>query len=55
MNNQHIVNQSYSCLDENPKTVKRIFDWNGKLVQFKLCKDHSKDPDFSNFVSEERI
>lgn len=52
---QHIINQCYSCLDLNPKIVKRTYDWNDKLVQFKLCKDHLQDPDFANFISEEKI
>ena len=52
---QDTVNQCYACLDDNPKIVKRIYDWNGKLVQFKLCNIHLQDPDFANPVMEEKI
>ena len=55
MNSQNIVNQSYTCLDENPKIIQRTYDWNGKTVQFKLCRDHCQDPDFSDYVSEEKL
>lgn len=40
------------CSDENPKTVKRIYNWDGKQVEIELCEDHRNDPDFSSFVSE---
>jgi len=52
---QDTVNQCYICLDDNPKIVKRIYDWNGKLVQFKLCNIHLQDSDFSGYIFEERI
>ena len=52
---QHTANQYYSCFDNNPKIVKRLYDWNGKLVQFKLCKIHLQDSDFSDYISEEKI
>ena len=44
-----------SCFDKNLKITKRIYDWNGKIVQFKLCKKHLQDPDFSDFIREEKI
>lgn len=43
------------CFDKNPKIVNRVYNWDGKLVQFFLCESHCKDPDFSNFISEEKL
>lgn len=43
------------CLDNNAKSIIRIFDWNGKFVEFALCKKCSIDSDFSNFISETKI
>ncbi|AJM92190.1 hypothetical protein [Nitrosopumilus piranensis] len=43
------------CLDDNPKTVKRYYDWDGQQVEISLCDSHQHDPDFSHFVSEEKI
>lgn len=43
------------CNDNNPKIVLRKFDWDGKQIEISLCKSHQKDPDFSHFVSEEKI
>ena len=43
------------CADNNPKIVKRVYDWDGKLIQFSLCENHCNDPDFSNFISEEKL
>ena len=40
------------CADDNPKTVKRIYDWDGKCIEISLCKQHCQDPDFSHYVSE---
>lgn len=55
MISQNIINQYYSCFDDNPKIVKRTYDWNGKLIQFKLCNLHLQDSDFTDFISEEKI
>lgn len=44
-----------SCADDNPKTVTRVYNWDGRQVLIDLCEDHRKDPDFSNFVSEFRV
>lgn len=41
-----------SCTDNNPKILTRIYNWDGKLVEINLCKDHIEDPDFQNFVRE---
>lgn len=43
------------CDDNNPKTVKRIYNWDGKQVEISLCVQHKEDPDFSHFVKEEVI
>lgn len=43
------------CVDDNPKIVKRFYDWDGKLVEISLCGKHKDDPDFSHFVKEEPI
>ena len=40
------------CNDDNPKIVKRVYDWDGKHVEIDLCKIHRSDPDFDNFVTE---
>lgn len=44
-----------SCNDSNPKIISRIYDLNGVMGKFKLCKDCSLDPDFSDFISETPI
>ena len=44
-----------SCLDNNPKIVKRIYDWDGKRIEFNLCNSHLTDPDFSGYVKEEKL
>jgi hypothetical protein len=49
------VISSRECFDNNPKTVLRKYDWDGKLVEISLCAQHQKDPDFSHFESEEKI
>ncbi len=43
------------CDDNNPKTVKRNYNWDGKQVEISLCNLHKQDPDFSHFESEEKI
>ena len=43
------------CSDDNPKIVKRFYDWGDKQMEISLCAQHQKDPDFSHFVWEERI
>lgn len=43
------------CLDSNPKTIRRIFDWDGKCMEFELCKNHLEDPDFSGHVKEVKL
>lgn len=43
------------CNDNNPKTVTRKYLWDGKIVEFSLCEQHRQDPDFSNFILEEKI
>jgi len=40
------------CIDNNPKTVKRIFLEDGKLREFHLCKKHSDDADFQDYLTE---
>ena len=49
------VISSRHCKDGNPKTVNRIYNWDGKLIEISLCEQHKQDPDFSHFVSEEKI
>ncbi len=44
-----------SCLDNHPKIVKRVYDWDGKRVEIDLCKIHLSDPDFQDFVVEYQI
>ncbi|MDE1766942.1 MAG: hypothetical protein KGI27_11845 [Thaumarchaeota archaeon] len=41
-----------SCADNNPKVVTRIYNWDGKLVEINLCKDHLNDTDFQDFIKE---
>ena len=41
------------CADNNPKIILRKYNWDGKIVELSLCKQHIQDPDFSNFISEE--
>lgn len=43
------------CVDDNPKIVKRFYDWDGKQVEISLCAQHKLDPDFSHFFQEEKI
>ncbi len=43
------------CDDNNPKIVKRIYNWDEKLIEISLCKNHLNDPDFAHFESEEKI
>lgn len=40
------------CIDKHPKVVIRTFTWDERQLRIKLCKQHCKDPDFSNFISE---
>ena len=40
------------CADDNPKTVLRRYDWDGKIVKISICNQHKLDPDFAGFVSE---
>jgi len=47
--------KSRLCADDNHKIVLRKYDWDGKIVEFLLCEEHCKDPDFSNFILEEKI
>lgn len=42
------------CDDSNPKTVIRVYNWDGKEVKIDLCENHRSDPDFANFVAEYR-
>jgi hypothetical protein len=46
---------SAKCKDKNPKILKRIFEIFNKKLEISLCQTHSKDPDFSNFISETPI
>ena len=41
-----------SCIDNDEKVVLRTYDWDGKLVQFRLCHNHSYDEKFSGHISE---
>lgn len=43
------------CNDNNPKIVKRKYDWDGKYIEISLCESHLRDPDFGHFVSEKRL
>lgn len=43
------------CADDNPKIVKRKYDWDGRFIEISLCDVHQKDPDFAQYVSEELI
>jgi len=43
------------CADDNPKIIKRFYDWDGKQIEISLCIKHCQDPDFSHFISEEKI
>ena len=43
------------CADDNLKIVKRVYDWDGKLIEIDLCKMHLSDPDFQDFVAEYQI
>jgi len=43
------------CDDPNPKIVTRYYNWDGKIVEFSLCESHIQDPDFDNFVLEEKL
>lgn len=43
------------CTDGNPKTIRRTYDWDGKIVQIDLCESHRIDPDFSHYVKEEKL
>ena len=43
------------CTDDNPKIIRRYYNWDGKIVEFSLCDSHKQDPDFSNFISEDKI
>jgi len=40
------------CIDDNPKTVKRIFLEDGKPREYFLCKKHSDDADFQDYLTE---
>jgi len=40
------------CNDDEPKIVKRVYDWDGKRVEIDLCRNHLSDPDFADFVTE---
>ena len=43
------------CNDNNPKIVKRIYQWDLKQVEFSLCEQHKQDPDFAGYISEIQI
>lgn len=43
------------CNDSNPKIVSRTYDLSGITGEFKLCKDCSIDPLFSDYVKEEKL
>ncbi len=43
------------CDDDNPKTVKRIYQWDDRTIEISLCDQHKHDPDFSHFESEVAI
>lgn len=43
------------CSDNNPKIVKRVYNWDGKRVEISLCEQHKEDPDFSHYILEEPI
>jgi hypothetical protein len=46
------ISQHRYCIDDNPKIVRRTYNWDGKEIKIDLCEDHQKDPDFSSFISE---
>ena len=43
------------CAEDNPKIVKRTYVLLTKHVEISLCEQHAHDPDFSHFISEEKI
>jgi len=43
------------CPDNNPKIIVRTYDLDGSKFKVKLCKEHSQDFDFLNFVQEEKL
>ena len=43
------------CAYANPKIVLRRYNWDNEIVEFSLCASHQKDPDFSNYISEDEI
>ena len=49
------MSRKYRCRDANPKIVKRRYSEDGKIREYYLCKEHSADPDFADFVSETRL
>ncbi len=44
-----------SCFDPDPKIVLRTYRIGEFLAKFRLCKQHSKDHDFDDFISETPI
>ncbi len=55
MKSGQIIINNHVCDDNYEKTVKRVYDWDGKLVSFSLCETHSSNPIFDGFVSETKI
>jgi len=47
--------KSRQCNDNNPKIVKRKYDWDGKYIEISLCEKHCQDPDFANPVTEMKL
>ncbi len=43
------------CLDDNPKTVIRKYNWDDQIVEFSLCEKHRQDPDFDHYFLEKKI
>ena len=44
--------KSRVCSDDNPKVVKRTYQWDSQQVEISLCNQHKNDPDFAGFISE---
>jgi len=43
------------CFDKNLKVMLRKYRYENSIDEFKLCKIHSKDPDFSGYISETKL
>jgi len=43
------------CDDNNPKVVKRTYQWDKKQVDILLCEQHRHDSDFSHYVLEIKL